>query len=158
MDGKRWKGAEIPKALSAFMKILGFRLISPKSYGTEEDKPEWWPKKTKWKTFRNPSKASKDECTKVIRRLLAFHGIDAEKFYVKYPSEEQDSSKSSKSSDSDMEVPRGSTDQNNSFHESFGECRDDEDDTEDDRMREMINNYEKMKKRRGPRGKYVLKN
>ena len=41
MDGKRWKGAEIPKALSAFMKILGFRLISPKSYGTEEDKPEW---------------------------------------------------------------------------------------------------------------------
>ena len=51
-----------------------------------------------------------------------------------------------------------STDQKDSFHESFGECRDAEDDTDDDRMREIINNYEKMKKRRGPRGKYVLKN
>ena len=157
IDDKSWKGAEIPKALSAFMKILGFGLNSRKSYGKEEDKPEWWPKKPKWKNFRNPSKVSRDECTKVIRRLLAFHGIDAEKCYVNYPSEEQDSSESSESSDSDMEVPRGSADHNDSFHECFGEFRDDEDDTDDDRMREMINNYKKMKKRRGPRGKYVLK-
>ena len=77
---------------------------------------------------------------------------------MNYPSEEQDSSESSESSDSDMEVPRGSADHNDSFHECFGEFRDDEDDTDDDRMREMINNYEKMKKRRGPRGEYVLKN
>ena len=40
IDGKRWKGAEIPKALSTFMKILGSGLNSPKSYGKQEDKPK----------------------------------------------------------------------------------------------------------------------
>ena len=49
---------------------------------------------------------------------------------MNYPSEEQDSSES-------MEVPRGSADQNNSFHESFGECRDDEEDTDDDRKNSL---------------------
>ena len=40
IDGKRWKVAEIPKALSTFMKILGSGLNSPKSYGKQEDKPK----------------------------------------------------------------------------------------------------------------------
>ena len=43
IDGKRWKGSDIPKAISAHMKVLGFGLNSPSSYGKEEDKPEWWP-------------------------------------------------------------------------------------------------------------------
>ena len=164
IDGKKWKGNDIPKALSAYMKVLGFGLNSPRSYGKEEDKPEWWPKRPKWKNFRNPSKASKDECTKLIKKLLEYHGIEAEKYYVNYPCEEQEDS--SESSESDSEAC-GSDLQNNSVHESFGEVRDDleevledEEDNnaenEDDRRRELLKKYEMLKKKR-ERGKYVLK-
>ena len=39
-------------------------------FGKAEDKPAWWPKKPKWKKFRNPSKASKEECTLLITLFL----------------------------------------------------------------------------------------
>ena len=100
IGGKKWKGGEIPKALSCYMKILGFGLNAPKAYGRIEDKPDWWPKKPKWKDFRNPSKASKEDCTKVIRKLLAHHGINAEEYYVDFPNEDMESSDSSDSSES----------------------------------------------------------
>ena len=72
------------------------------------------------------------------------------------PCEKHESSKSS-DSEYEIEVPCGSDDKNNSIHEHFGECRDDEADIEDDRRREMLKNYEKMKKRTGVLGKYVLR-
>ena len=81
------------------MKILGFGINAPKTYGKPEDKPDWWPKKPKWSKFRNPSKSSKEECTKLIRRLLEGHGIDADSYYINYPKEEDESESSSESSD-----------------------------------------------------------
>ena len=71
IGGKRWRRGKISKALSGYMQIFGFGLNAPRACGREADKPEWWPKKPKWKTF----KSSKDECTKFIRRLLQCNGI-----------------------------------------------------------------------------------
>ena len=43
--GKRWKGGEIAKTLSEYLKILGFGRNAAKAYGRTEDNPSWWPKK-----------------------------------------------------------------------------------------------------------------
>ena len=67
------------------MKVIGFGLNAPKAYGKDVDKPSWWPKKPKWKNFRCPSKLFKEEC----RRLLERHGIDADKYYINFPEEEE---------------------------------------------------------------------
>ena len=66
-----------------------------KTYGKEEYKPAWWPKKPKWKTFKSPSKASKEENTRIIRCLLEHHGIDPNIHYLEEEGEEtSDSSES----------------------------------------------------------------
>ena len=51
IGGKKWKKAEADKALSGYMKILGFGINAPKTYGKPENKPDWWPKKPKWSKF-----------------------------------------------------------------------------------------------------------
>ena len=99
IGGKRWKGGDIAKTLSEYLKILGFGRNAPKAYGKDEDKPSWWPKKPKWKDFRCPSKSTKEECTKLITRLLKSYNIDPDIYYVDYPSEEDDSSSDSSSSE-----------------------------------------------------------
>ena len=63
-----------------------------------------WPKKPKWKKLRCPSKSSKEECTKLIRGLLENHDIDADKFYIGFPEEEnQEDTSSDSSSDEDVD-------------------------------------------------------
>ena len=85
----------------------------PQKPGKYVDKPSWWPKKPKWKTFRCPSKSSKHECTKLIRRLLERHGIDADKYYINFPEEEEQDTSSDSSSDKDV------IDENNSHNEEL---------------------------------------
>ena len=51
-----------------------------------------WPKRPKWKKFRCPSKVSKDECTKLIQRLIEHYGVDASKHYIGYPEGELEES------------------------------------------------------------------
>ena len=70
LGGRKWKGGEIPKTLSKYFALLDFGCNAPKTYGKAEDKPVWWPKNPKWKNFRNPSKASKEECTLLITLFL----------------------------------------------------------------------------------------
>ena len=84
--------------------LLCFGSNAEKTYGKEEDKPAWWPKKTKWKTFKSPSKASKEENTRIIRCLLEYHGIDPNIHYINYPEEEgEETSDSSESEDDGWE-------------------------------------------------------
>ena len=116
IGGKRWRRADISKALSGYMKILGFGLNAPKAYGREADKPEWWPKKPKWKNFRCPSKSSKDECTKLIRRLLQSNGLEADNYYVNFPDEEEQETSSDSSSEEDADENNG----NNVYQEGEG--------------------------------------
>ena len=103
IGGRRWKGGEIAKTLSEYLKILGFGRNAAKAYGRDEDKPSWWPKKPKWNNFWCPSKSSKEECTKLIRRLLSSHSIDPETYYIDYPNEENDSSSDSSSSEESVD-------------------------------------------------------
>jgi hypothetical protein len=70
IGGRGWKGGDIAKTLSEYLKILGFGRNAPKAYGKAEDKPSWWPKKPEWKDFRFPSKSTKEECTRLITGLL----------------------------------------------------------------------------------------
>ena len=131
IGGKRWKGGDIAKTLSEYLKILGFGRNAPKAYGKDEDKPSWWPKKPTWKDFRCPSKSSKEECTKLITRLLKSYTIDPYIYYVDYPNEEDDSSSDSSSSEE-------SVDHNNSNIE-----RDDEDvvDVRGERVANLLDEY-----------------
>ena len=131
IGGKRWKGGDIAKTLSEYLKILGFSRNAPKAYGKDEDKPSWWPKKPTWKDFRCPSKSSKEECTKLITRLLKSYNIDPDIYYVDYPNEEDDSSSDSSSSEE-------SVDHNNSNIE-----RDDEDvvDVRGERVANLLDEY-----------------
>ena len=101
IGGKNWKDADVAKTLSQYMSILDFGLNSPKTYGKKEDKPVWWPKKPKWKNFRNPSKVSKDECTAIIKLLLEHYGIYPEIHYVNFPDEESEESSDSSSEEED---------------------------------------------------------
>lgn len=100
VEGKKWKGGGISKTLSGYLALLNFGLNAKKAYGNIDDKPAWWPRRPKWKNFKNPSKASKDECTLLIRCLLRHYSIDPNMHYVGYPDEELEQS-SSDSSDSD---------------------------------------------------------
>ena len=95
MNSKQWKGGKIATTLSQYMGILGFGLNSMRTYGRDIDKPVWWPRKPKWKNFRNPSKASKEECTVIIKSLLEHYSIDPTIHYVDYPEDEDDSSSDS---------------------------------------------------------------
>ena len=70
LGGRKWKGGEIAKTLSKYFALLDFGRNAWKTYGKAEDKPVWWPKNPKWKNFRNPSKASKEECTLLIALFL----------------------------------------------------------------------------------------
>ena len=88
------------------------------TYGKPEDNPDWWPKKPKWAQFRNPSKSTKEECTKLIRRLLEGHGIDADSYYINYPREEDESESSSESSGEEEEEREDAND--NLEDEEFG--------------------------------------
>ena len=153
IGGKRWKGGDIAKSLSAYLRILGFGLNSPKAYGREEDKPSWWPKNPKWRNFRCPSKSTKEECTKLIKRLLQSHSIDPDIYYVDYPNEEHDSSSSEEEfvdlnngnidyeeedEDNDLEGGRVEDDQ------EVDEERDDEDvvvDARERRIADLSNEY-----------------
>ena len=85
IGGKRWKGAMIAKTLSTYMTLLGFGLNSKLAYGNKEDKPAWWPRRPKWKHFRGPSRASKEETTILIRLLLEHYNVDPDIHYVGYP-------------------------------------------------------------------------
>ena len=102
MGGNKWKGGEITKTLSKYISLLGFGKNSTKVYGKAEDKPAWWPKIPKWKEFRAPSKASKDECTLLIKLLLEHYSLDPSIYYMNYPDEEMEDG-SSESSDSSQE-------------------------------------------------------
>ena len=74
-----------------------------KTYGNAEDKPDWWPKKIKWKYFKSPSKANKEESTLLIHCLIEHYGIDANIHYVNYPEEDgEETSESSESDDGDF--------------------------------------------------------
>ena len=98
--GKRnWKGGEIAKVLGKYFALLGFGLNAKKSYGNAADKPAWWPKGIKWKHFKSPSKACKEENTLLIRCLLEHYGIDAIIHYVHYPEEEVEETSESSESD-----------------------------------------------------------
>ena len=92
IGGKRWKGAMVAKTLSTYMTLLGFGLNSKLAYGNKEDKPAWWPRRPKWKYFRGPSRASKEETTTLIRLLLEHYNVNPDIHYVGYPEEEDDSS------------------------------------------------------------------
>ena len=76
IGGKSWKGGEIAETLSKYFSLQDFGLNAGKTYGKKEDKPLWWSRRLKWKKFRCPSKAGKDECTAMIRLLLEHCGID----------------------------------------------------------------------------------
>ena len=95
LGGRKWKGGGIAKTLSKYFALLDFGLNAPRTYGKAEDKPVWWPRRPKWKKFRNPSKASKEDCTLLITLLLEHYGIDAKMHYVYYPEEEGEESESS---------------------------------------------------------------
>ena len=88
MGGKKWKGGEIAKTLAKYFSLLGFGKNATKVYGKAEDKPAWWPKIPKWKEFMAPSKASKDECTLIIKLLLEHYSLDPSIYYMNYPDEE----------------------------------------------------------------------
>ena len=95
---------EIAKVLGKYFALLGFGLNAKKSYGNAADKPAWWPKGIKWKHFKSPSKACKEENTLLIRCLLEHYGIDANIHYVHYPEEEgEETSESSESDDGGWE-------------------------------------------------------
>ena len=83
------------KIFSRYFALLDFGQNATKTYGKAEDKPVWWPRRPKWKTFKSPSKASKEECTLRIRLLLEHFGIDANTYYVNYPDGEGDNDSSS---------------------------------------------------------------
>ena len=74
--------------------------LCSEAVGNKEDKPAWWPRRPKWKHFRGPSRASKEETTILIRLLLEHYNVDPDIHYVGYPEEEDDSS-SEESSDED---------------------------------------------------------
>ena len=82
----------VAKTLSTYMTLLGFGLNSKLAYGNKEDKPAWWPRRPKWKYFRGPSRASKEETTTLIRLLLEHYNVNPDIHYVGYPEEEHDSS------------------------------------------------------------------
>ena len=98
LGGRNWKGGEIAKIFSRYFALLDFGQNATKTYGKAEDKPVWWPRRPKWKKFKSPSKASKEECTLLIQLLLEHFGIDANTYYVNYPDEEGDNDSSSDSS------------------------------------------------------------
>ena len=102
IKGKKWRGGEIAKTLAKYFSLLGFGKNATKVYGKAEDKPAWWPKIPKWKEFRAPSKASKDECTLIIKLLLEHYSLDPSIYYMNYPDEEMEDG-SSESSDSSQE-------------------------------------------------------
>ena len=93
----------IAKILSTYMTLLGFGLNSKLAYGNKEDKPAWWPRRPKWKYFRGPSRASKEESTNLIRLLLEYYNVDPDIHYVGYPEEEDDSSSEESSDDDDAQ-------------------------------------------------------
>ena len=97
LGGRKWKGGDISKTLSKYFDLLGFGLNAPKAYDKEEDKPEWWLRSPKWRKFRNASKASKEDCTLLIKLLLEHYGIQAEMHYVGYPDQEGEDEESSSS-------------------------------------------------------------
>ena len=155
IGGKKWKGGEISKTQSQYFKTQGFGLNAPKSYGKEEDKPVWWPKKPKWKDFRCPSKSSKEECTKLIVRLLQHYSIDPSVHYVDYPDEEGTESSSGSESSSD-EGARDAADLNNSYERRSNEEENDGEGQEQEveesfeetlRMRELAAEFERHKER-----------
>ena len=113
IGGKKWKGGEIHKILGKYFSLLGFGKNATKTYGKAEDKPAWWPKNPKWKDFRAPSKASKDECTLLIKLLLEHYSLDPSIYYMNYPDEEmEDSSNSSDSSEEEDEEEYEENEQN----------------------------------------------
>ena len=103
IGGKHWKGGEVLKTLGQYFAVMGFGLNAVKTYGKEEDKPAWWPRKPKWKYFRSPSKASKEEATTLIKCMLEYYNIDPNVHYVAYPKEEDGRDDSSSSSSDDEE-------------------------------------------------------
>ena len=119
IGGKNWKGGNVAKTLSKYFSMLDFGLNAQHTYGKAEDKPVWWPKRPKWKEFKNPSKASKDETTTIIRHLLQHHGINPNKHYLYYPEEEEDDNDSSSSDEEeqDSDTNQNESDLNNSFDE-----------------------------------------
>ena len=133
------EGWEITKTWSEYLRILRFGRNAAKAYGRTEDKPSWWPKKPKWINFRCPSKSSKEECTKLIRRLLQGHSIDPETYYVDYPNEEDESSDSSSSEESvdqnNGKIDYEDDDEDNVLEDCQGE--DEERDFVDDEERDV---------------------
>ena len=95
------------------MSLLGIGLNSTNTYGKKEDKLTWWPKKNKWKEFRTPSQASKEECTKLIKHLLSHYQINPETHYVHFPKEE-DVESSESSSDEDDDARKSSDEDDDS--------------------------------------------
>ena len=93
----------VAKTLSTFMTLLGFGLNSRLACGNKEDKPAWWPRRPKWKYFRGPSRASKEESTNLIRLLLEHYNVDPDIHYVGYLEEEDDSSSEESSDDDDAQ-------------------------------------------------------
>ena len=125
IDTNNWKGANVAKTLSKYFTLLGFGTNNMKTYGKEEHKPVWWPRKPRWSEFINPSKSSKAECTFIIKQLLEYYGIDPAIHYVNYPDEEFSDSGSEASHSNADPLGDDDTDLNNSFP------RQDEEDDED---------------------------
>ena len=81
----------MPRHWQSTFLFLALERIQPR-HGKAEDKPAWWPKIPKWKEFRAPSKASKDECTLLIKLLLEQYSLDTSIYYMNYPDEEVEDS------------------------------------------------------------------
>ena len=71
--------------LAKYFSRLDFGKNAIKTYVNADNKPAWWPKIPKWKEFRSPSKATKDECTLLVVLLPEHYIKDPSIYYMNYP-------------------------------------------------------------------------
>ena len=75
--GPSWKWNVAQENLQVYFNVMGFGRGSPKEFGKESSKPDWWPQsdsdaKLLWQNFKHPTYTSFEHCNLLLNCIFDF--------------------------------------------------------------------------------------